>query len=140
MSVRMYNQFIKNTINKYRLVIGYGLIGVIASSLDFSIFTVLSSSFSLNYQVSNIISVHLGMLCSFILNRQLNFKVKDSTVKRFLIFYCVAMFGLLISAGLLYWFVDKLSFDKVGSKLVVLLIVALIQFILHKTITFKKKR
>jgi len=135
----MYNQLIKDTLKKHRLLLGYGVIGVLAAGLDFFVYTALTSMLHLNYQIANIISVHCGMICSFTLNRQFNFKTKDKTVKRVFTFYCVALFGLGVSALLLYLFVDTLDFHKTLSKLVTILIVALIQFILNKTITFKSK-
>lgn len=135
----MYNQFLKDAVKRHRLLIGYGVIGIFAASLDFLIYTFLTSTSHLNYQIANIISVHCGMACSFIMNRQFNFKTKDKTIKRFFCFYLIALFGLGISAFLLYVFVDLLHLHPTISKLVTILIVALIQFILNKTITFRSK-
>jgi len=126
-------------LSKYRLLILYGLIGSLSASLDFVIFTLLTSKLLLNYQIANVISVHCGIICSFILNRQFNFKIKDRTIKRFIIFYFIGLFGLGLSAFLLYLFIDFSGFNKTFSKLGTILIVAFIQFLLNKTITFSKK-
>ncbi|MBF0574906.1 GtrA family protein [Dysgonomonas sp. GY617] len=122
-----------------RPLIIYGIIGIISAGLDFLIFLTLTSYLSLNYLVANVISVHCGIICSFILNRQFNFKIKDKTVKRFITFYGIGLLGLTLSFCFLYLLVDIADINKVTSKLLTIVIVALLQFILNKTITFKTK-
>ncbi len=121
---------------KFREIILYGVIGGFCSLLDLIIYTLLG--FVMPYLYANIISVHCGIICSFILNRQFNFKVKDRTSLRFIIFYLVGLSGLGISEAILYFIAEEAGCNYIITKLIALVVVALYQFILNKFITFKK--
>ena len=81
--IQLYHQF--------RELILYGIIGGSCATLDFIIYTLLSMV--IPYLAANVISVHCGIFCSFFLNRQYNFKVKDKTSYRLKIFYIVGLTG-----------------------------------------------
>jgi putative flippase GtrA len=89
------------------------------------------------YLWANIISIHVGIFMSFILNRSFNFKVKDKTTQRFLSFYAVGLTGLGISELMLYLMVTLGGMNELLCKLISIVVVALIQFLLNKYITFK---
>ncbi len=122
---------------RFRNLILYGIIGAVCATLDFVIYTLLCHFDILPYLWANIVSVHIGIFTSFILNRQLNFKIKDKTSLRFLSFYLVGLTGLGISTLMLYIMVDLASWNEIVCKLITIVVVALIQFILNKYITFK---
>lgn len=132
-------KFIIALLRKNSLLLKYAIIGGISASIDFIIFSLLSNKFHIDYLLANIISVHCGIICSFILNRQYNFKIKDKTVKRFITFYFIGILGLGVSTLLLYLLVDVSEWNKIVAKLLTIIVVALLQFILNKTITFKRK-
>lgn len=121
---------------RFRELILYGIIGGLCASLDFITYTILC--LFLQYLVANIISVHIGIFCSFILNRQYNFKIKDKTFYRFKLFYLVGLTGLVVSEVLIYFFVDICGINHLVSKIITVFVSALLQFILNKYITFKK--
>jgi putative flippase GtrA len=123
---------------RHRNFILYGIIGGISAGLDFGIYTLLVH-YGLNILFANIISIHCGIFCSFLLNRYINFKVKNKAGLRFLSFYAVGLLGLAISSGMLYLCVDYLMWDKIFSKLLTVIVVAITQFLLNKHITFKIK-
>ena len=125
--------------NRYRNIILYGIIGGLSAGLDFLVYSLLCKS-GLHFQVANVISVHCGIFCSFILNRHYNFKIKDKTLLRFLSFYVIGLIGLALSASLLYVLVDVSSWNEIYAKLVTIVAVALVQFVLNKFITFKKSK
>lgn len=124
---------------KFRNLILYGMIGGGCAALDFGIYTILCYFDFLPYLWANVISIHCGIICSFFLNRSLNFKVKDKATLRFLSFYIVGLVGLGISEGMLYLMVDHAGWNELICKLVSIVVVALIQFVLNKFITFKTK-
>lgn len=126
----------KKLIKKYREILVYGIIGLLCSGLDFVVYTLLC--LSIPFLLSNIISTHCGIICSFFLNRHYNFKVKDKVGVRFLSFYLIGLLGLLISEVLLHLMVNILSLDPLLSKIVTIVVVALIQFVLNKYISFRK--
>lgn len=131
---------IKKLYAKFRNLILYGIIGCFTASLDFAVFTLLSKYVGIYYIVANCISVLVGITTSFILNRSINFKVKDKTGQRFVVFLAVGLFGLLLSNLILYIGIDSLHLDKLLVKLMSIIFVVLIQYILNKFITFKVKK
>lgn len=128
----------KRLYNKFRHLILYGLIGTLSSGLDFATYTFFVSVLSWNYLLSNCISVIVGILTSFTLNRNYNFKVTNKTAQRFSIFIFVGLSGMLLSNIILYCCVDLLQLNKVMAKLLSIIPVVLLQFLINKYITFKK--
>ena len=90
------------------------------------------------YLWANIVSIHIGIFTSFVLNRSLNFKVKDKAAVRFLSFYSVGIVGLGISELMLYLMVTIGELHELFCKLLSIVVVALVQFLLNKNITFKR--
>lgn len=129
---------IKELIFKYRELILYGIIGGLCASLDFGVYSLLS--LWIPFLWANIISVHCGIICSFVLNRNFNFKVKDNTGKRFISFYLVGLAGLGLSELLIYLLTYKFEWHYIVAKLLTVVVVALFQFVLNKLITFNRKR
>ncbi len=125
---------------RFRNLILYGIIGGFCSALDFVIYTLLCHFDVLPYLWANVISVHIGIFTSFVLNRQLNFKIKDKTPQRFISFYLVGLTGLGISSLMLYLMVDYAHWNEIVCKLITIVIVALVQFFLNKYITFKPSK
>lgn len=126
-----------DTMERYRQFVTYMTIGLFSAGVDYLIYSVLVDVVGIRYLVANIFSVHCGILSSFILNRQFNFKVKDYPLVRFVSFYLVGLLGLAISSGLLIALVEISQLDKSAAKIVAIVVVAVFQFILNKTITFR---
>lgn len=122
---------------KFRNLILYGIIGGFSATVDFLVYYLLTSYFEVFYLFANIISVTIGVIISFTLNKNFNFKVKDKIFKRFLIFVSVGFSGLLLSSALLSLFINIL--DLIISKFLSIIFVVIIQFFLNKFITFKKE-
>lgn len=127
--IKLYQQF--------RNLILYGLIGGFCAALDFAVYTVLCECDIMPYLWANVISIHVGIFASFVLNRQFNFKVKNKTALRFASFYTVGLIGLGISELMLYMMVTVGGMNELVCKLISIVVVALIQFVLNKYITFK---
>lgn len=123
----------------FRNLILYGIIGGFCAALDFGVYTALCYFDIMPYLWANVISIHVGIFMSFILNRSFNFKVKDKTTQRFLSFYAVGLTGLGISELMLYLMVTLGGMNELLCKLISIVVVALIQFVLNKYITFKKQ-
>lgn len=125
---------------RFRNLILYGIIGGLCAALDFGVYTALCYWNIMPYLWANIISIHVGIFTSFTLNRSINFKVKDKTATRFLSFYAVGLTGLGISELMLYLMVTVGGWNEVLCKLLSIVVVALVQFVLNKYITFKTNR
>ena len=126
-------------INKQliRQIILYGIIGGCSALLDFLVFTLFYKQFGMNEYLANGISVHAGIAMSFILNRKYNFKKTDRVLFRAFSFYLTGLFGLALSQGIL-WFGNVLLVPVVLVKFVSIFLVAAVQFIINKLITFNK--
>lgn len=133
----MLRYLIKNLYRKYRNLILYGIIGSCSSGLDFLLYTLFVNVFNWHYLFSNCVSVLAGITTSFTLNRTYNFKVKDQTVKRMLIFFTVGLCGMLMSNLILYVCIDCLEMNKIVSKLLSIGLVVIAQFVINKYITFR---
>ena len=122
---------------RFRNLILYGLIGGFCAALDFGVYSLLCHFGILSYMWANIVSTHVGIFTSFFLNRSFNFKVKDKAPLRFVSFYLVGLVGLGISELLLFLLVDIAGWNEIICKLFSIAVVALIQFLLNKYITFQ---
>jgi putative flippase GtrA len=125
---------------RYRSLILYGLIGLTGAFLDMAIFIVLTTRFGLYYQLSNLLSVTIGITNNFFWNARFNFKRWDRLFLRFASFYIIGIVGLLISAGLLLLLIGFLHLPTVLSKAMTFVFVALSQFVLNKRISFRNIR
>jgi len=133
------NELIRTLYLRFRNLILYGIIGGFCADLDFGVYTALCYFDIMPYLWANIISIHVGIFTSFVLNRSFNFKVKDKTTKRFLSFYAVGLTGLGISELMLYLMVTLGGMNELVCKLFSIVVVALIQFLMNKYITFQKQ-
>lgn len=131
------SQQIASLYKKYRNFILYCVIGVINTGVDLGVFSLLCYT-GLHYLIANIISYHCGILCSFLLNRFINFKIKDKPVRRFLSFYGISLVAIAASEGMLYLFVSVLGLPSIVAKLISMVIIAICQFLFVKHFTFRK--
>lgn len=128
-----------NIYQKHKNLLMYGIIGLTGASLDLIVFSVLTGYCKVYYQYANIISVSIGICNNFVLNTFFNFKVFDKLCIRFLKFYSIGIFGLVLNSLLLYSFVELLHVSKLVSKLFVTFAVPVVQYVLNKKFTFQKR-
>ena len=131
------NQKIRDLYQIYRNFILYAVFGTVSTGVDFCIFWILKSS--LPYQIANAISFHAGILCSFLLNKNINYKVENRIFLRFIVFYLVQLLGLGVSSLTLDVLIERMGFSALLAKGCSVLTVALILFLLDNFITFRKK-
>ena len=117
----------------------YGVIGACSSGLDAVLFAVLCGPLAWNPYVANVLSVHCGIFCSFLLNRRFNFKMTDRPLSRFLMFYATGLFGLLLSQ-LILWAGSLVCSYLMAVKIFSIFVVAAVQFLLNRTFAFGKPR
>ena len=117
----------------------YGVIGVTSAMLDFGIFLLLCSAKSDIY-FANFIGMNVGMANSFICNSRFNFKKTDNIVGRFTTFFTVGYCGICLATLILWFGHHILHLDNSFAKVVSIIIIAVIQFLLNKYITFSESR
>ena len=118
----------------------YGIVGCTGLIVDMGIFYMLHEMFEVNYIITNIISSTFGVINNFILNSLFTFKVKDKLFQRFVSFYLIALVGMALSSGLLVLMIDGFKMESMISKMISVLIVAVIQYFLNKKLTFSEHR
>lgn len=132
--------YFKFLISKNKLILTYCIIGITSVAIDIFIFNFCYSVLSLNYLLSNLISVHFGILNSFILNRNFNFKVKNKLSLRLMIFYLVGFLGIGVSSFILYISIHILNLKVGHSKIASIIIVSFFQYYINSRVTFKIKK
>lgn len=136
-TMNIYYQPLYIYFSKQKIFIYYVIIGGISASLDFIFYSLFIHVLGIDYLISNVISVNIGILNSFIINRKYNFKVLDKRIQRLTIFYTVGISGLLLSSYLLWFFVENMQMDKTIVKLITIPIIVVFQFTINKLFTFK---
>lgn len=114
---------------KFKFFIKYCFIGFAGVFLDLIVFYLLNKKLGVYYQIANIISVSCGITNNFFLNAKYNFKVTDKLFKRFLTFFAIGIIGLLLSSLLLYIFIERFHVEVLLTKVIVIFIVAVTQFL-----------
>ena len=117
----------------------YGIIGLTSSGIDTLLFHLLTSKVGIYSLYANIFSVIVGICISFTLNLFFNFKTKDHITRRFASFFMVGMFGLLLSEGILA-LGEHQSWNMLLTKIASVVIVAIIQYVLNKFISFRNTK
>ena len=121
----------------FRQIVFYGAIGTLSASTDAAIFWVLSSRTDVPLQLANAIGIAVGITMSFWLNRAFTFQVSDRAMARFATFWAVGLTGLVLSAVILEVGL-RAGFEPMRVKLVSVVVVAATQFVLNRTITFRR--
>lgn len=106
--------------------------------VDTFCYAFLTRNLGLEKLQSNFISVNIGIFLSFILNTYFNFKKSDRLALRAVSFFAVGYAGLLLSLLILYIGADMLYINDLVVKLFSIVIVALFQFVLNKTVTYSR--
>lgn len=128
---------VKEFYSKYRHFLLYVLFGIISTGLEFVVFALLYKF--MPYLWANVIGFHCGILCSFILNRNINFRKEDKTILRFGLFYLVQIICLLLNSLILYLCIDFEGWNPLLAKGFSIILTALLPFFLNKYITFGKR-
>ena len=115
----------------------YALFGLVSTAVEFGIFALLCRW--MPYLWANVIAFHIGILCSFILNRNINFQKEDKTMLRFGLFYLVQIICLALNSLILYLCVDLGHWNPLVAKGLSIVLTALLPFFLNKYITFGKR-
>src|SRR5580704_1429604 len=83
--------------NELKRVGKFGVVGLINTVIDFTLYNILSSTTFLSLVESNIVSTTVAMVFSFFANRNVVFKAKDGSIKQQTIrFLLVTGFGIYV--------------------------------------------
>lgn len=119
-----------------RQALSYAVIGLCSASLDTLVFWALTTLAGVTPHIANVAGISIGMTVSFTLNRVFTFSVLDRTVTRFATFVAVGITGMGISAVIMELGI-RLELPLMTVKLLSVVVVALVQFLANRSITFR---
>ncbi len=115
----------------------YAISGAAATLIDWGSFYALNYILHVNYLIAVCISFALGSLANFLLNKYVTFKNKHAKVlNQYLLHLSVSIFALGLTVLIMYILVETATLPKFTARVITTLIMLLINYFLHKNITF----
>lgn len=134
---RFVTQFLnKNTMIQFGKTFA---IGLAAAGCDFLIYHLLIKYFKLWSVFSSGASQIIGFWASFLLNKFWTFKVRDNFLKQLSSYTVLFMFNLAFSSLAIYLLVDVMNWDEYFSKIFIMGLIFIWNFVLYKIIIYKAK-
>lgn len=116
----------------------YVVFGVLTTVVNILSYLLFARIFNVNYIYSNIIAWFLSVLFAYITNRIWVFESKSSNIiKEASYFFAGRIFSGVLDTGLMYVFIDLLSFGDEFSKIIIQVIVVIVNYVLSKYVVFK---
>ena len=111
--------------NLIKQILKFGIVGVIATVIDYGIMLLLTEVFHVNYLLSSTISFCFSVVFNYIASTKYVFEIgHKQEVKDFVIFIVLSIIGLGINALIMYIGVDYIHVDyrlvKVGATGIVM--------------------
>ena len=120
----------KKLINQ---ILKFGVVGVIATIIDFAVLYLLTDFIHINYLISSIISFTVSVIVNYILSIKWVFEVNHKQTKKdFIIFVVLSVIGLGINSLIMYLMVDKLHIYYMLTKVFATAVVMVYNFITRK--------
>lgn len=119
----------------------YIFVGGASFLTDWALLHIITES-GVHYLVSGIISFIAGLCVNFALSKLLVFSKKSDAkqaAKEFAVFAVIAVFGLLITEGLMWLFTEKIGLYYMLSKIIAAGIVLFWNFFMKKILLYSKK-
>lgn len=121
-------------------LVKFGITGVMNTAVDFWVYTLLVSFFSMGLYVSQIISYSCGMLNSYVVNRKWTFSTQNGFFSGELVRFIVLNLSMmLLGMGIIYVCTQKLMFHKLVAKLISTLLVLIINFLISNFWVFRSR-
>jgi len=130
---------LKNVLNRYfnNTFAKYFLIGISGALLDFSAFALVYQVFGFGEVFANVVGSIIGFNNNFFLNAFFNFKTKTNLLTRYLSYFMICVFGMVVSSTFIYIMVSVMGFNAFLSKFLAMGGIFVVQYFLNKKITFK---
>ena len=126
----------KKLINQ---ILKFGVVGIIAFLIDYSLLYVLTEFIHIHYLISAIISFSVSVIVNYILSIKWVFEVNHKQTKKdFVLFIVLSVIGLGINELIMYVMVDKLNIHYMFTKLFATAVVMVYNFITRKIFIEKK--
>lgn len=138
---RAFHGFVEMLKNKEFIVhiIKYLLFGVLTTIISLGSFGVLIHFTTINENICNFISIVLGILSAYILNRRYVFESKEKNIlKEFSKFVMARLVSSLFDMITFFIFATCLSLNEMVVKIVISIIVIILNYLLSKLLVFKE--
>jgi len=131
---------INTTPSWFQQLIKFAIVGFINTGVDLGFYFLFSryvSFFGASLSITKAFSYSLGVVSSFLLNRQWTFKSKVSPRQSFLPFVGINLFSILLNAALMAFFLEVFAIDELLALIVVTGVTFGWNFIAVKFLIFK---
>jgi len=120
---KLFAQFIK-----------FGVVGAIATVIDFALLIFLTEVFKLNYLISATIAFSVAVIFNYVASMRYVFTHRENLSRRkeFIIFVVLSVIGLLINNACMWLGVEIFSIDYRITKILATVIVTTWNFITRK--------
>ena len=114
-------------------IIRFGIVGVIATALDFGVLVVLKELLNMDVLIASAISFCVSVAVNYILSMAFVFKSKnENKVKEFIVFILLSIGGLCLNQLILWVGVKFTSVYYLVVKIFALVIVPIYNFVTRK--------
>lgn len=121
-------------------LIKFGIVGVVATLLEWGIFYLLTNVFHIHYGISTAIGFLISTALNYYLSIKFVFEVdkeKDSK-KNIIIFFIFSLIGLGLNEVILWLCIEKFNIYNMIGKIIATAIVMIFNFITRKIFLEKK--
>jgi len=125
-------------IEKLKHLFLYGIVGGIATAVEWAIFYVLNSPLHMGYQLATVISYIISTLSNWYAGRLIMFKAQENATKEITQIYLVSIVGLLLNMLIMWVMVDKLFIGEFISKVVSTGLVFFWNYFIRRLVIYKE--
>ena len=111
--------------------------GLLAAATEYGLFNVFHIFFGVWHLTSHSLSMLAGFFVSFLLNKYWSFRSKDNFLRQLFLTGILFLLNLGISNAIMYLLVDVLKVMALLSKLIVMGMIVVWNFIIYKKAIYK---
>lgn len=118
----------------------YAVVGGVATVVDWGLFYIVGVVLNFHYQVALLVSLLLGTVTNYCLNKIFTFKNKSTRIaEQFGTHVVVSGIAFLLSLALMYLFIDIFQMAKMSGRIITTAILLGVNYLMHKNLTFNDK-
>ena len=120
-------------------ILKFGIVGIIATLIDYLVLILLTEIFDVYYLLSSCISFTVSVIFNYIASMKYVFEGKNNNkIKEFFLFIILSIVGLIINTILMKLFVETFYIHYIISKIITTAFVMIYNFISRKLLLEKK--
>lgn len=129
--------------NLFKQILKFGLVGIIATLIDYILLYILTEFFNIYYLISSIISFSVSVIFNYIASVKWVFDVdkeKNSKLKELIVFIILSVIGLGINQAIMWLLSEKIQLYYMISKIFATAVVMCWNFVTRKLFLENKKK